>query len=306
MIFSSKKCELLFNDYVNRADREISQLEDKPEETSVATIAALWNCAAGNFVSAENSSKTNIKELSENETKKLENLFEDRLSGVPLGHLTRRQKFMGIEMLADKSALIPRKETELLGALGLQSIKDAKNINTNISIIDVCTGSGNLACSFAKEHKDIKVFASDLSVEAVILAKENSEFIGVSENTEFRSGDLLEPFNNPDFLNNIDVITCNPPYISTEKLEEMPCEIISHEPEMAFNGGSFGINILRKLAEEANRYLKSGGSLCIEVGLGQGPGMIKMFERSGNFSLVETLSDKNNNIRAIRLKKVAS
>lgn len=304
MKFSSEVSKNLFEDYMKRAEERIGRLDDKPEETAEATIAALWNCAKGKLLSAESALEAEISELSETESEKLEHLFKERVSGKPLGHITNRQRFMGIEMLADKNALIPRKETELLCALGLKSIEDAKKENEKISVIDVCTGSGNLACVFANENKDVMIYAADLSIEAIELAKHNAEFIGVSKNTVFRSGDLLEPFNSDDFLGEIDVLTCNPPYISSKKLEEMPSEIISHEPEMAFNGGSFGINILGKLAKEAKRYLKLGGSFCMEIGLGQGPGMIKMFERSGNFKLVETLSDKNDNIRAIRFKRV--
>lgn len=296
----------LFNELVNEAESKLTQLEDKPEETAVATVAALWNFATGSSLSAESAIETDLPELTDVMVDKLKSLFVERLSGIPLGHLTERQRFMGVEMLADKRALIPRKETELLGQLGLEAIEEAKKKSSEVLVIDVCTGSGNLACAFAKKNSDVKVFAADLSEEAVELAKMNANFIEVKDNTEFRSGDLLEPFNSDDFLGKVDVLTCNPPYISTKKLEEMPGEIISHEPEMAFNGGSFGINILGKLSKEAKRYLKDGGYFCMEVGLGQGPGMIKMFERTGIFKLVKTLADKNDNIRAMSFQKVQS
>lgn len=296
----------LFDEFVSNANKHLIQLEDKPEETAEATISALWHFVSGNPLSAEAALESELLSLTSDNIKMLQSLFDERLAGKPLGHITGRQRFMGIEMVADKSALIPRKETELLGKLGLNAIEESLKGNENSLVIDVCTGSGNLACAFAKKFSNIKVYAADLSEEAVELAKKNAEFIGVTDNCEFRSGDLLEPFNNDDFLGNVDVLTCNPPYISSKKLEEMPGEIISHEPEMAFNGGSFGINILGKLSKEAKRYLKPGGFFCMEVGLGQGPGMIKMFERTGSFELVETLSDKNDNIRAMSFKKVES
>lgn len=294
----------LYNSFVERAKNQLTQLEDKPEETPEATVSALLHFAAGNKISAEASLENELPQLTEESIEKFESLFEERVSGKPLGHIIGRQRFMGIEMIADKSALIPRKETELLGQLGIEAIEETFKVNPNPLVIDVCTGSGNLACAYAKTFENVNVFAADLSVEAIELAKKNAEFIGVTNNTDFRSGDLLEPFNNDEFLGKVDVLTCNPPYISSKKLEEMPGEIISHEPEMAFNGGSFGINILGKLSKEAKRYLKTGGYFCMEIGLGQGPGMIKMFERSGNFKLVKTLSDKNDNIRAISFKKV--
>ncbi len=296
--------KVLFDTFVERAKNQLEQLEDKPEETAEATVSALIHFAAGNKISAEASLEVELPQLTDESIEKFKSLFKERVSGKPLGHITGRQRFMGIEMIADKDALIPRKETELLGQLGIEAIEEAFKENSNPLVIDVCTGSGNLACAYAKNFNDINVYAADLSEEAIELAKKNADFIGVSDNTEFRSGDLLEPFNSDEFLGKVDVLTCNPPYISSKKLEEMPGEIISHEPKMAFNGGSFGINILGKLSKEAKRYLKTGGYFCMEIGLGQGPGMIKMFERTGSFKLVKTLSDKNDNIRAISFKKV--
>ena len=301
--FSTQQDLPLFNEYVQRATVEIPLLSDKPEETPEATVAALWHLAADHFVSADAAIELELPHLSDEGQSTLNQAFAERAKGIPLGHLTHRQRFMGIEMLCDPAALIPRKETELIGQLGLKSIEGALSKSESALIIDVCTGSGNLASAFAFNFPKTKVFATDLSFEAVEFAKQNANFIGIADTVEFRAGDLLSPFDSTEFLGNVDVLTCNPPYISSKKLEDMPKEIISYEPELAFNGGAFGISILGKLAKEAPRYLKSGGFLCMEIGLGQGNGVIKMFERTGFFTFLESLSDHNGNIRAIRMVK---
>lgn len=304
MKFGSEGIKDLFDHYCSRAAAEIAILADKSEESSIAVSAALWLAAAGIPVSAVKALDMEIPALTQEQLQLLDALFRERIAGKPLGHLTKRQHFMNIEMLADPAALIPRKETELVAALGLKSIADAMKNKQSIKVIDICTGSGNLACTFARYFPSIKIFAADLSEEAVAFANKNALFTGVAANTEFRSGDLLSPFDTPDFMNAIDVLTCNPPYISSKKLEKMPAEIISFEPEMAFNGGIFGVAIFGKLVKESVRYLVPGGYLCLEVGLGQGLGVIKMFERTGVFSLVETLADEQGNIRAIRMRRI--
>lgn len=304
MKFASEEIKTAFAQYCTKATQNIAPLADKPEESSDATCAALWLAAAGISASAVTALDMEIPILTSQQQAVLETLFDERIAGKPLSHLTRRQHFMNIEMLADPAALIPRKETELVAALGLKSIAEALKKKPAIRVIDVCTGSGNLACTFARSFPSIQVFAADLSEEAVAFAKSNSIFIGVAGNTEFRSGDLLSPFDSPEFINSTDVLTCNPPYISSKKLEEMPNEIKSFEPEMAFNGGAFGIAILGKLAKDAVRFLVPGGYLCVEIGLGQGSGIIKMFERTEFFTLVETLADHSGNIRAIRMRKI--
>jgi len=249
-------------------------LPDKPEETAEYTMAALTA-----FASSE---------------AQLHQLVEKRVSGVPLSHLTGRQKFMEIDMLAGPEALIPRKETEILARGALQILGDLVHDRGDAQVIDVCCGSGNVALALATYEPRAHVLGSDLSPEAVSLATRNAAYLGLQERCQFTAGDLFAPFHA-----RADLVTCNPPYISSGKLEKMPPEIANFEPKLAFDGGPFGINILARLIREAPRYLKPNSWLAFEVGLGQGRAMTKMLARSPDYFAVETLGDASGEIRAV-------
>ena len=209
---------------------------------------------------------------------------------------------MGIEYLAGPDALIPRKETEILGRAALAKIACMARKRGPLMVMDVCTGSGNLALAYAYYEPQARVYASDLSPEAVSLAKKNIAFLGLGERVEARVGDLLEPFEEAAFLGKCDFLSCNPPYISTAKVKDMHPEISRHEPSAAFNGGAFGVSILMKLLKHAARFLRPGGWLGFEVGHGQGPGLARQLEKNPAFAAVETYADAGGEIRAILAK----
>src|SRR5207253_2596570 len=104
-----------------------------------------------------------------------------------------------------------------------------------------------------------KVFASDLSEAAVELARRNAHHLHLARQVEFRVGDLLQPFNGAARVGPADLLTCNPPYISSAGVERMPAEIAAHEPRLAFDGGPLGIGILMRLVREAPSFLRAGG-----------------------------------------------
>ena len=244
-------------------------------------------------------SKTPLSPLSEAEIVQLRELVARRVSGSPLAYLTGRQRFMGIEMLAGPEALIPRKETEILGNSASRALAQLIDQRGQATVIDLCTGSGNVILALAYHEHRAGFYASDLSSEAVALARRNSEHVGVDGRVEFRVGDLFDPFSSEEFVGEADMITCNPPYISTKKVGEMPQEISEHEPSMAFDGGPFGVAILSRLIREAPRFLKPDSWLCFEVGQGQGEPLVAKLKRTGHYREVEGVSDTNGDVRAI-------
>ena len=289
----------LYQVLLGKLKAQLKVLEDKPEETPTTTLRALWFTAAGEPKSAQAAEKGELPELEQNQAVALEEMVLRRLQGVPLAHITHRQQFMGVELLAGPEALVPRKETELLGNAALEVLQQMSTDRDSAIVIDVCTGAGNLAVAFAHNATQVRVFAADLSEEAVNLARQNAEFVGVQDRVEMRAGDLLAPFNEDEFMGSVDLLTCNPPYISSAKVDAMHEEIANHEPRLAFDGGPFGIKILQRLIKEAPRYLKPGGWLGFEVGLGQGPGWIQRLEKTGNFDDVRPIKDAAGDIRAI-------
>jgi release factor glutamine methyltransferase len=288
----------LYVDSLQRVSDALKFLPDKPEETAESTLKALWHTAAGTPRSAESALVEPLPELNEAGKAALEALLQRRFSGTPLAHLTQRQRFVDMEMLAGPGALVPRKETELLARAAVAVARELAGTEGQVRVLDVCTGSGNVALAVAQHVPTARVFAADLSEDAVALARRNAVHLNLQARAEFRAGDLLAPFDTSEFHGSIDLLTCNPPYISSAKVELMHGEIADHEPHLAFDGGPFGVAILMRLLQDAPRFLRPKAWLGFEVGLGQGPAMAKRLEKTG-CAEVRTLTDGAGSIRAL-------
>ncbi|MCL4213188.1 MAG: peptide chain release factor N(5)-glutamine methyltransferase [Gemmatimonadales bacterium] len=284
---------------LERLEAGLRTLPDKPEETTISALRALWSLAGGHAVSATLAPGTPLHPLGTAETERFRQLIERRLAGDPLAHLTERQHFMGLEMLAGPGALIPRRETEIVGHAAVRLARRLAEAQGQVLVVDVCTGSGNVAAAVAVSEPRAQVLASDLAEDAVALAERNMAHLGVASRVTLRTGDLLAPFETPEYLGHVDLLTCNPPYISTGRTAEMPTEIAQHEPKLAFDGGPLGIRILQRLIREAPRLLRPGGWLAFEVGLGQGPSVGQRLQRSGDYAEVESLTDEAGNVRVL-------
>lgn len=285
----------LYHDLLKRLKQTWSGLLDKPDETPETTLQTIWSYA-GEQLPGRSLDKT----LSPEKVKLLRELVEQRNSGVPLAYLTGRQTFMGIELVCSPGAMIPRKETEILGKVAIQAAHELAGVKGNFLALDVCTGSGNIALVIAVIEKTCQVYGTDLSQEAVDLAGLNAIKLGLEGRVRFVQGNLFGAFESDEYFNRFDLITCNPPYISSAQVDRMPEEIARHEPRLAFDGGPFGINILTRLVREAPRFLRPGGLLCFEVGLGQGKAMLNLLNKIGVYEEVISFLDEKGEIRAAR------
>jgi len=208
------------------------------------------------------------------------------------------QSFMGLELICGSTALIPRKETELLAQLNNKALDEVES--TDPLLVDLCTGLGNLAVAAAYHHNTSTVFACDLSADAIELAKKNTIHLKVNDRVTCLEGDLFTPVEH--LQGTVDIISCNPPYVSSKQVPNMGSEISEFEPSLAFDGGAFGLDILMKVIENASLYLKPSGFLNIEVGLGQGAFVIRQLKKQTVFRDFECLNDNEDNIRAIQVR----
>ncbi len=293
----------LFNTLKNELEARISFLKDKPEETIDSTLSACWLAASGVPQSAEEAINHVLPKLTEDQIDLLYRLIDLRLQNTPLAHITGRQSFMGIQMLSDKRALIPRKETEILGFKSLEICNLLSEKKENVRVMDICCGAGNLALAVACNNYNTTVFASDLSQEAVDLAKENISFLDADSRVEAIQSDLFSAFEKEEFYGTIDLIICNPPYISSTKVAKMPAQISDHEPVLAFDGGMFGTRIIQNFLREAPKFLSPAGFIAIEVGAGQGEFIMRLCSDTNCYTGIESVADEMGNIRVISARK---
>jgi release factor glutamine methyltransferase len=289
----------LFEGVVRRLESAWSPLPDKPEETLELTAKALWFAAVGDPRSVARCNGVDIPPLSEAGAERLQTLLTLRIGGTPLAHLTGRQTFAGLEMLSGPGALIPRRETELLARTAAELVDEALNRSDEVVAIDMCTGSGNVALALAARHPRVRVCGADISPGALQLAERNAVHLGLSSRVVFVASDLFEAIDAPRFQKTAAVITCNPPYIASAKVSAMPTEISAHEPRQAFDGGAFGLSVITRLVSDAPRFLRPSGSLCFEVGAGNGRFWSDRLERNGAFSRVRRVDDESGILRVL-------
>jgi release factor glutamine methyltransferase len=230
---------------------------------------------------------------------RLSQLVALRKGGKPLAHLTGRQNFLGLEMLSGPEALIPRKETELLALTAIEILTVRLRGDGDVFAIDLCTGSGNVALALAACDARIHVVGADISEEALTLAGRNAKHLGLAARTGFVAGDLFDGFDVGRFRNRADLITCNPPYIASSKVSAMAPEISGHEPRLAFDGGAFGLTIISRVLADAPQFLRPGGSLCFEVGAGNGRFWADRLERNPAYGAVRAVTDHNGIVRVL-------
>lgn len=186
-----------------------------------------------------------------------ESLLARRRSGEPLQYIEGRIPFGPIEVSVDSRALIPRPETEQLFELLVDAVDPPPRV-----VVDLCTGSGNLALALKYTWPDAIVWGTDVSAEAVSLVQENSAASGL-EVVELE-GDLFDPL--PAHLRGlVDVVVANPPYLSHVEYHMLPAEVANYEPATALVAGSTGDEVLARIAAEAVEWLRPGGLVACEI-----------------------------------------
>jgi release factor glutamine methyltransferase len=200
-------------------------------------------------------------------------LIQRRLTGEPLAYIVRRKEFWSLSLRVERGIIIPRPETELLVEKTLELAARGRP-----TIVDIGTGSGNIALALAKELPDARIIATDVSVKALRVAGLNAQEHGL-ENVAFVRGNLFSALHDLGLEGRCDFIVCNPPYVSAFDWDSLPREVRDHEPRRAFLGGRTGLEFIRRLVKGSPAFLKPRGYLLFEVGYGQAVGAVSLLGR---------------------------
>lgn len=201
---------------------------------------------------------------------RFETMVKRRLDGEPLQYIEGTVDFGPLTLLCDSRALIPRPETEHMWDLAVQEL--TKRTEPPGVIVDLCTGSGNLALAMKWAFVDAAVHATDLSHEALTLASDNAKLVDLG--IELWEGDLFDALDD-DLVGTVDVLVANPPYVSDGA--SLPTEIADFEPSSALLAGPDGLDVIGRIATDLGRWLAPGASFYIEIGEDHGPEVEKLF-----------------------------
>lgn len=209
------------------------------------------------------------------ETDALRDLIKRRGLREPLQHITGSTSFCGYEMTVNRHVLVPRPETELLAEAGWQFL--ATRPPESVTALDLCTGSGCIAIALAAKCPPAKVVATDISAEALTLARQNANGNGVAERIEFLAGDGFAALATAA-TRAFDLIASNPPYIPSAEIAALDPEVRDFDPRLALDGGDDGLVFYRRLAAGAAEFLKPAGKIMVEFGDGQADAIKNIFE----------------------------
>jgi len=211
--------------------------------------------------------------LGTDELGRIRTLLQRRRANEPIAYILREREFYGRVFRVERRVLVPRPDTETLVSVALER---TGALSMSMRALDLCTGSGCVAITLARERPTSRFVACDVSPEALAVARDNALRLG-AYNVAFRSGDLysaIEPGSR------FDLVTANAPYIAAGEIASLPPDVRNFEPRVALDGGEDGLRIIRSIVLQAPEYLRAGGLLAVEVGAGQAPAVAELFERA--------------------------
>ena len=231
--------------------------------------------------------------LSPAELEHVRALFKRRRGYEPVAYLRGFREFYGRPFRVDRRVLVPRPDTEILVEVALRRLHGRE---LGARVLDLCTGSGCVAVTLKLERPTATVDATDLSADAVAVARDNAQRLGAVWNVRFCAGDLFSPLGAPRSA--YDLVVANPPYIETDEIARLQPDIREHEPRLALDGGRDGLDLVRRIVAEAPRWLRPGGVLAMEIGAGQAAEVAELYARGG-FVGIERSQDYGGHERVV-------
>ncbi|MDF3068554.1 MAG: Protein-N(5)-glutamine methyltransferase PrmC [Polyangiaceae bacterium] len=198
------------------------------------------------------------------ELSRFRELFKRRRAGEPVAYLLGAREFYGLSLRVDGRVLVPRPDSERLVEVALLRTRARSMLG---QALDMCTGSGCIAIAFARQRPTWNVTASDISEDALAVARDNAHRTGAIRNLRLVGGSLFAPVAGQRF----DLVTANPPYIPAGDIESLPVDVRDFEPRLALDGGPDGLDLVREIVKQAPAHLTPGGLLALEIAFDQGP-----------------------------------
>ncbi|OHB57779.1 MAG: protein-(glutamine-N5) methyltransferase, release factor-specific [Planctomycetes bacterium RBG_13_44_8b] len=229
----------------------------------------------------------------------------------PVAYLTGKTEFYSLQLQVSPDCMIPRPETELLVERTIEFLRLRSGIQLAGAepsaaqfVCDLCTGCGCIAVAIARNFRDARIIATDISVAALRIAAANVEKHRLKDRIELLQGDLFEPIVPQLDVSGFDLIVCNPPYVSSAEFENLDKNVRDYEPRLALFAGEDGLDIYKRICEKVDKFLKPGAALMLEIGYARGQAIKEMLEKTGIFADIKVEKDYDKNDRiAIAIKK---
>lgn len=219
--------------------------------------------------------------------------IEEHATGRPFQYITGQENFYGRDFLVNEHVLIPRPETEELIEEVKKRVARLFEEHKTLKIADIGTGSGAIALTVKKEISNAEVTATDISTEALVVAKKNAERLEAK--VEFKQGDLIAPIADQKW----DIILSNPPYIGSHEAESLSDTVIDYEPHLALFAAEDGLQLYRKMTEQLPEIMNAPSFIGFEIGYAQGPAVQKMLQNAFPLADVEIVQDINQKNRFV-------
>jgi release factor glutamine methyltransferase len=243
------------------------------------------------------------KSVTTHQLDQLHDLIKRAGQNEPIAYLIGKTEFYSLEINVTPDCMIPRPETELLVERAIEFLRTRTGTQF---VCDVCTGSGCVAVAIGKNHPNARIIATDISDAALKVAATNIKKHQLESRITLLAGDLFDPLVPQIDSEKFDLIVCNPPYVSASEFEALDKNVKDYEPKLSLFAGTDGLDIHRRIIENAVSFLKPDAALMLEIGYAQGEAIRQLLEQTKAFGEIKIEKDFNNNDRIVTARKIST